>query len=362
LFLCDSKVILFRLCSDEKEYIRLLVNAGDLAEGRKTVMTRRIVDPEILGMLGGSDDPDFQAYLSRVARRSAPSLLCEAEPDLFEELRISDVPSQETMDAIHLIRQYVIFDAPVKKKVNQYLAAYPSDWERWVNELDANFLIDVLNEKEETAEFAMRIASRGDSLLCRILSSIDSRSVEFCVANSPPIRAYNLSGSRRSEFEALVLDADPFLAALESDDDGDPVVDSLYGRELETVDSSGVSPAKAQRLLQAYEWEKSIVASVEELRSRVDGFLRSAADRGLPGWFEASLANERAGFRVREVDFQGAGSWGLGIQLATCPVCGMQHNLGESVSSIAVFRCSHIVHVSCLHTRYCPLCYASCLK
>jgi hypothetical protein len=361
LLLCKSKTVLFRICTDEREYIRILLAAGDPSEARRVVMQRRIVDREVLALLG-TDDPDFNAYVDRISMRSEPRFLCEAEPDLFEELMISDVPSRETMDALHAGRSYILFDPPVSKKITQYVLAHPSDWERWITEIDANAIVPVLNASEETAEFAVKIAAHGDSLECRVLASVAKKSVDFCVANAPPVRAYNLTGDRREEFEEKLAVCDPFLAPDVPDEDSEDFCESLYARELAALIPSEITPEKTEKLLRTYEWERALVQNVEELKGRVDGWLRSTPQRELPPWVETSLANERLGIRGKEVRPTASANWGLGIQLTICPVCGMQHNLGESVSSIAVFPCGHIVHVSCLHSGYCPLCYSAVVK
>jgi hypothetical protein len=78
----------------------------------------------------------------------------------------------------------------------------------------------------------------------------------------------------------------------------------------------------------------------------------------IPPWIESLIANERSGYVDRNEKKDGGGNWGVVVALATCPICGMQHNLGESVSSITVFPCCHVFHVACLKTQFCPLCYS----
>jgi hypothetical protein len=362
LFLCRSKILLFRICNDEKEYIRYLADSGGVPEARKLVMEKQITETEILQLLKGDDDPTFTEYIENLTMLSKPKPLNEADPTLFEQVMSVDIPTKETMDAIDRIRAYCIFDESFRDKVDKYVVANPNEYEKWSAEIHANYVVPFFSESEETSELAMRIAQSGDSELCRLFNSLESRSLDFCVANSPPLRAFHFKGERRREFEEKLAASDPFVGDLPPEEEEAPLVDSLYRSRLALLDRDKIDAEKALQLLQVYEWESNIGKCIDELRTTVDMFLLSKQKKELPPWIEASIQNEKSGIASRAVKPDASGNWGLPVQLTTCPICGMKHNLGESVSSVAVFPCGHIFHVPCLHTRYCPICYSGCMK
>jgi hypothetical protein len=265
------------------------------------------------------------------------------------------------MDAIAAIRECCVFDEDFKSRVDRYVIAHPEDFERWTNEFHPNIVVPALNEREETVEFAMRIAPLGDSEFCRILASLDSRSLDFCAANSPPLRPYNFKGEKRQAFEERLASYDIFVGGGETEVE-EPLDDSRYMKEHARIGADELTPERIIALIKMYEWEVNVAKVIDELRTQVDVFLGSKQTGELPQWVEDSMHAEKTGMRGgRDGAPDACGNWGIPVTLTTCPICGMRHNLGESVASVAVFPCGHTYHVSCLHTRHCPVCYSGCM-
>jgi hypothetical protein len=362
LFLTRTRIWLFRVMKDPVVYIKHLCASGHFYEAGRVAIENQIRDVQVLDEIQGNEDPEFVEYAEKVAWRSKPRPLADADPSLYERLMTAEVPDKEVMDAINGIRSYCIFDEEFRQHVDKYLLSNPADYAIWVNELHANYLVPLLNAKEETAEFAMKIAERGDSELCKLLHGIESLALDFCVANSPPLMPYNLKGDKRREFELRLADYDPFVEAGEQELEEEPLIDSVYMKEREAVSLANIGAEKFMMLLRLYEWESNINRVIDELRTSIDLFLLSKQHGELPPWVEDSLQGEKSGMRSRDPQPDACGNWGLVLLLTSCPICGMQHNLGESVSSVAIFPCTHTFHMSCLHTRHCPVCYSGCMK
>ena len=362
LVLCRSKVLLFEVVHDVKVYITMLAKQGKMEEARTLIMEQKVDDPEILELVKTeeSSNADFTEYVEKIEMKAKPKPLKEANPKLYEELMAQEIPTKELMAEIEAIREFCVFDEEFKKKVDAFVIAHPNDCQDWIYDTNPNVVVPILNEREETAELAMEIAKRGDSDLCKMLTQLDSFSMDVCVANSPPLRAYNFKGQRRSEFEKCLKAYD--IMACDESQTREPVVDSLYNTCLEKVSLETIDEAQTVRLLKLYEWEMSIRNCVKDMTAAVDSFVLTQEAKDLPPWIDACMEGENLNLKNRDLGQEGSGNWGVVVTLTTCPICGMQHNLGESVGSISVFPCSHAYHIACLHTSYCPICYTDCVR
>ena len=153
----------------------------------------------------------------------------------------------------------------------------------------------------------------------------------------------------------------------DDDDDDKNVCESVI--DLNQFDDSDceITPEETHRLLQIYEWERKIGECVAELRSKLEYFMISQGSKTIPPWLKSAISSEKRSAPQEPIDIKtlnesGPGNWGVVAHLTICPVCGMQHNLGESVTSVSVFPCTHMFHMACLHQRYCPICYSSCMQ
>jgi hypothetical protein len=361
LFLTRTRVVLFRVVTDVREYIRYLIGSGGEAVAARLVIQEGLKDPEIISALEGAGGPEFTEYVERLQRRSRPRPLAEADPDLHDQLMSTEVPTREMMDAVAAIRDCCLFDEAFRDRVDRFVLANPEEFELWREELHANFVVPLLNAHEDTADIAMEIAPLGDSELCRILASLDARSLDFCAANSPPIMAYNFKGERRKQFEERIQSYDIFVGPGDAALEEELLADSRYMRELERTKLQDLTPERTIALIKMYEWEVNVAKVIDELRTQLDVFLGSKQSGDLPQWVEDSMQSEKTGMRTRDGNPESGGNWGIPVELTTCPICGMKHNLGESVASVAVFPCAHTYHVSCLRTRHCPVCYSGCM-
>jgi hypothetical protein len=344
-----------------QDYVRALIASGANVEAAQLVMQEHLTDADLISTLAGCGDPEFAEYAERLMMRSSPRPLAETNPELHARLMDVPIPTVEIMDEVAAIRNCCTFDEEFRNRVDAYVVAHPEDFERWREELHPNVVVPLLNDKEETAEFALKIAPLGDSELCHILAALESRGLDFCVANSPPIHPYHFTGEKRRAFEEKLASYDIFVGEGEIGTEEQPLDDSRYMSELEKTQGEALTPERTIALIKLYEWEVSVAKVIDELRAQVDVFLGSKQTGELPPWIEDSMHAEKTGMRSRDGTPEPCDNWGIPIELTTCPICGMKHNLGESVASVAVFPCGHTYHVSCLHTRHCPVCYSGCM-
>ena len=362
LVLCRSKVLLFEVVNDVKVYIRMLAKQGKMEEARALIMEQKIDDAELLELVKAeeSSNDNFTEYVEKIEMKAKPKPLNEVNPKLYEELMSQEVPTQETMAAIHEIRDFCVFDDDFQRKVNAFVIHHPTECQDWVDDADANVVVPILNEREETAELAMEIAKRGDSDMCKMLTQIEALSMDVCVANSPPLRPYNFKGRRRAEFEKSLESYDPMIC--EQTTPKEPLVESLYNSCLAEIDPETIDEEQTLKLLKLYHWEMSIRKAVKDLTAACDMFMLTQEVKDVPTWIDSCIEGENLSLKQRKLAQEGSGNWGVVVTLTTCPICGMQHNLGESVGSVSVFPCAHAYHIACLHTSYCPICYLESVK
>ncbi|KAH0788011.1 hypothetical protein GPJ56_008112 [Histomonas meleagridis] len=361
LFLCKQKIVLFKVCATDIEYISCLISLDtkeSLTKARELTIQLEITDEDILEKLKGVETPSFDDYLEKVKMKDQPKPIEQANATLYQKLIEEDIPTEKTMNEVNELRSFLIIDDFLLEKIEKYVLSNPKDYEKWINELNVDKIVPILHQKEETAQYAISISKYGKSDLCKLLQSIDTLPLDFCVANSPPLYPYDFVGKRRLEFEAKLREYDIFA----SDDnekqkeDEEILHESFYAECIEKIDENNINEEKTFYLLKLYNWEKQINETIEELRSTVNMFLLTKDIKGIPEWVKVLLDNGK------RIEKDGNGNWGIPVKLSVCPICGMSHNLGESVCSVAVFPCNHICHVSCLHTRCCPICYSNSLN
>lgn len=359
LFLCSSKITLFRVCSSVTEYINYLIELNtneSIAEAQQLVIKNEITEQEILTKLNVGNGLD--EYIKELELKNQPKCLSVLNEELYEKIKNEDIPSKETMNEINNVRKFLVMDDFLLSKIEKYILENPIEYETWKNEINPDVIVPILNSNEETAVYAMEIAKLGKSDLCKLLSGLDSLSIDFCVANSPPIYAYNFTGERRKEFEEKLEKYDIF-ARTESTEEPKAqkkMVESLYADLYDKVNEENISSEKVLNLLQLYEWEGKVSDVIEEIRHIVNMYLLTQDEKDIPEWVRTLIDSNK------ETKKEGNGNWGIIAQMSVCPICGMAHDLGESLSNVSVFPCGHICHVSCLHTRHCPICYSQILK
>lgn len=357
LFLCSSKVTLFKVCSSNIEYINYLIDLNtneSLSEAQQIVIKNEITDEEILKKLSVGNGLD--EYIQKLEMKNQPKTLDILNNELYEKLKNEEIPSQETMNEINNIRQYLVMDNFILLKIEKYVIANPKDYETWINEINPDVIVPILNSNESTALYSMKIAKYGKSDLCKLLNNLDTLSIDFCVANSPPIYPYNFTGEKRKEFEEKLKKCDIFAETEPEKPNQRKMIESFYNDLYDKTDENNIEPSKAYYLLRLYEWEAKISDLIDEIKHTVNMYLLTQDEKDIPGWVLSLISSNK------EIEKDGDGNWGILAQMSICPICGMTHDLGESLSNVSVFPCGHICHVSCLHTLYCPICYSQILK
>lgn len=360
LMLCKSGVLVLHVCQTVLEYIKYLISKNELAEAQRLVLQEQISDENILNSLKSHENPEFQEYLDKISLQNQPRLLKDVDLELYNKLMSEDIPGHLTIEAIVEIRSFILFDEETSEKIEKYVIAYPKMWDQWTDVINPDRIVPILNENPKNAGFISEIARLGKSLLCKILATIDNQKMDFLVQNSPPIHSYNLTGARKEEFEKRLSEVDHFVDEFVGE--RHPLVESIYNHELAKYNEENLTPIDTIRLMKLYNWEIEVCNSVSELKSKTEVYLLTREAQEIPQWVTASLKNEKSGHQVNDFQQDGAGNWGTVVTLTTCPICGMDHNLGEAACSIAAFPCSHVYHVSCLHSRYCPVCFSQCME
>lgn len=428
LFLSPNKISLFSVCENPIVYVNYLIKKQMFIEAQETVIEQKIADESILAELKDkTDNHAFRDYVEKLELMNKPQPLSDVDSALFSEFLSVSIPTPEMMSKLYELRSLIVIDEQIKKKIEAYVINDPVGGIKWIDEIDPDYIVPIVNDREEAAQFVQKASKLGNSELCKMIAKLDSMPIEVCVANSPPLRAHNFTGERRKEFEKVLSEVDMFECNVEEPQ----LVDSLYfgeytkitnrilqskrkkanhsnvenkdvnnnqnniennnnednvkleelddddvnSNEYESVidlnqfseDDFDITPEETHRLLQIYEWERQISECVAELRSKLEMFMISQGSKTIPPWLKSAIISEKnsapqAPIDLKTLNESGPGNWGVVAHLTICPVCGMQHNLGESVTSVSVFPCSHMFHVACLHQRYCPICYSNCMQ
>ncbi|OHT06930.1 hypothetical protein TRFO_24883 [Tritrichomonas foetus] len=357
LFLCPNRICIFSVCENPIDYVQYLIQKEMFIEAQNIVIDQKIADDSILERLKPIENPKFAEYVEKLELMNQPKSLDEVDTALFAEFMSVPTPTAEMMTKLYDLRSLIIVDDEIKKKIENYVIKFPNDGFRWIDEIDPDYVVPLINDREEAAQFVSKAAKRGTSELCKMLSKIDNLPIDACVANSPPIRPHNLTGERRKQFEKALAEVDMFECDVEETE----LIESLYFEEYSKINENNITPEATHRLLKIHEWESQISECVNELKSTMELHMISQGTKSIPPWLATAIDSEKKGHKIIDRGSDGNANWGVVAHLTVCPICGMQHNLGESVTSVSVFPCSHIYHVSCLHSRYCPICYSNCM-
>lgn len=416
LFLTPSKISMFSVCESPIVYVNYLIKKQNYTEAQEIVIDQKIADESILEILKNKapNNQSFIDYIEKLELMNKPQPLSDVDSALFNSFLEVSVPTSEMMSKLYELRSMIVIDEQIKKKIELFVIDDPVAGIKWIDEVDPDYIVPLVNDREEAALFVQKASKFGHSELCKMIAKLDTIPIEVCVANSPPLRAHNFNGERRKLFEKVLSEVDMF----ERDVEEPQLVDSLYFREytkimkrilknkkkrtekeskssnnenvelvpsdddddddktfcdsvidLNQFDDSDcdISPEETHRLLQIYEWERQIGECVSELKSKLEYFMISQGSKTIPPWLKSAISSEKraapqAPIDIKTLNESGPGNWGVVTHLTICPVCGMNHNLGESVTSVSVFPCTHVFHMACLHQRYCPICYSSCMQ
>ena len=355
IFVWQNKVVKMKVCASNEEYMDALLEQKKFRELQEFAIEAKIKDIEKLESFVDpeNENKEYNDYIDKVKLMMQPQPLSVIDEALFKELCEGDVPRKETVDKVHEMLADIVVDEDVQKRIQVYVLNNPAEWKDWSEHLKIDELIAVLNEKEETASFAIEMSSNGTSELAKILSQIDTLPIDYCVANYPVIHNYNLSGARRKLFDELVRVNDIFSYQEDVDDDEDNEVldDSPYTTRVEHDEE--FTPEEAHKLLLDAEWEDEINEAVDELHKKAEAYFLSREVSPVPSWVKDTMNGVKT-----QQQCSGCGNWGATSQIKDCPICGMQLNMNDDTSNVALFPCAHAFHVSCLGTRrYCPVCY-----
>ena len=362
IFLWQDKIIRMKVCASDDEYIEMLLERKEYDVLQKFSIESNIKDLERLKTFidPNHENKEFDEYIEKVKLSLEPQSLKVLHPDLFDNLMKMNVPTDEIMQRIHDMLHDLVIDEETQNKIQYYVLNKPDKWSQWDQFLNIDELVSTLNEKEETAFYAMQIAKNGTSPLSKILSQIDSLPVDFCVANSPPIHNYNLSGQRRKLFDDMLRSTDIFSEANSSITENNSLQnqevldDSPFTTRVEELKDSEISPEEAHKLLLLDEWENGITNLVQELHQQAEAYYLSEGVKDIPFWVNDVLK----GGKVFQQN-SGCGNWGATSQMKECPICGMPITVDVDPTGAALFPCTHCFHNSCLRSRrYCPLCYS----
>ena len=364
IFLWQDKITKMKVCASDDEYMEILYQRKEYDVLQKFCIENNFKDLEKLKSFidPNKENQEFNQYIEKIQLSLEPQPLKILDPSLYDALMQLEIPTDDIMERIHSMLKDLVIDEKTKEKIEIYILNKPQKWVYWTKYLDYDKLVEILNEKEETAVYAMQMAKCGQSPLSKILSQIETLPIDFCIANSPPIHNYNLSGSRRQEFEEFLKINDIFSVPrneeIKESNKNDVLDESPFSTRVNELKDQEISPEEAYKLLLLDEWENQLVELVNELHKQAEAYYLSEEAKDIPIWVKDVLS----GGRVLQQN-SGCGNWGATTPLKECPICGMPMSEETDPTGAALFPCSHCFHNSCLKSRrYCPVCYNLSMK